>query len=246
MSKKANQFDFIANADEAQTSESRKLQHTNMLIAESKTKAVEVMQFVAKQTDDLKTEYADMIRSGKAEDLIKLITTAVSEERIVEDAKFLSDCSEEEFSKLLESRRSDRSKKLKEGPLSNVSTCQSYIGAMYAELLVRQAWGKPYNASSSDTVVDEKDLIAVGKKIRSLQSKKSRLTKSAKYDEADRIELEAVTAEIARLNKFRPTISSTTVIKSADAETVREALASLDQSKLSPEILAQLQKANLI
>lgn len=164
---------------------------------------------------------------------------------MIADSTFLADCTEEEFSKLLESRRSDRSKKLKAGATINVTNCSAYIGAMYAEMLIRIAWNKPYAAGSNETMVDESDITSIQKKIKSLQSKKCRLKKTAEFVADDRIELEAVEAEIARLSEFRPTITTKQVIKSVDTETIREALLKV-QATLSVEDLDKFKKAGLL
>jgi vacuolar-type H+-ATPase subunit I/STV1 len=203
------------------------------------------MRAIGKADKETTTKMTDQIRSGKADDLINLIQSVISEDDIKSDSKFLADCTEDEFSKLLESRRSDRSKKLKDRPLSNVSTCTSYIGAMYAELLVRSAWNKPYASGTNEVQVDESDLDSVKRKIKSLQSKKCRLAKTAQYDENDQKELDAVNAEIARLSEFRPTIVSKSVVKSVDVETIRAALQQV-QHTLSAEQLDQYKKAGLL
>lgn len=238
-------FDFIENTAATSSVESRKLQHTNQLIDLSKARAVEIMRLISKANETDKTRMISQIKSGKADDLIALIGTCISEDDIKSDSIFLNDCSDDEFSKLLESRRSDRSKKLKDGPTSNVSVCQSYIGAMYAEILVRLAWNKPYASGSNEVQVDENDLDSVKRKIKSLQSKKCRLAKTAKFDENDRIELEAVEAEIARLSEFRPNIISKSVVKSVNVEVLREALQKV-QGSLSAEDLDKYKKAGLL
>jgi hypothetical protein len=238
-------FDFVENTTTSNSVESRKLQHTTQLIDLSKTRAVEIMRAIGKAQGDDKTKMVSQIKSGKADDLIELIGSVIKEDDIKSDSTFLNDCTEDEFSKLLESRRSDRSKKLKDGPLSNVSTCTSYIGAMYAECLVRIAWNKPYASGSNEVQVDETDLDSVKRKIKSLQSKKCRLAKTAKFDENDQKELEAVEAEIARLSEFRPTIVAKSVVKSVNVEVLREALQKV-QGSLSAEDLDKYKKAGLL
>lgn len=242
--KKTNEFDFV-QATESTPVESRKLPHTNRLIDTSKARAIEIMRGIGQAEADDKSQMIDWIDSGKAEDLIQLIGRFIDQETIKADAQFLKDASEDELSKLLESRRSDRSKTLRKGPRSSVTVCQQYIATMYAELLVREAWGKPYAGGTTESVVDETDLEAVKRKIKSLQSKKCRLNKTAQFVEADRIELEAVEAEIARLSSFRPKIAAKTVVKSADVSAIREAL-QLIQHTLSAEELDKYKKAGLL
>ena len=240
-----NQFDFIAT-EGAQTADNRRLNHTGQLINLSKQRAAELLQFVASAESEDKAQYIDAIDGGRAEDLMLLFGLKFDSDMIKADAAFLGNATEDELSKLLESRRSDRSKKLKEGPRSSVMTCQSYLAAMYAEMLVREAWNKPYAAGTIEHQVDESDLVAITKKIKSLQSKKSRLKKSAQYDQADAEALKQVEDEIARLSSFRPTVSAKVVVKSAETETVREALKLIDQSKLDAATLDKLQKAGLL
>jgi len=242
--KKTNEFDFV-QAAESQPAESRKLQHTSRLIDSSKARAIEIMRSIGQAEAEDKSQMIAWIDSGKAEDLIKLIGAFIDDDAIKADAEFLSTASEDELSKLLESRRSDRSKTLRKGPRSNVSVCQQYIATMYAELLVREAWGKPYAGVTTAAAVDERDLDAVNRKIKSLRSKKSRLKKSAEFVEADRIELEAVEAEIDRLAAFRPAVAAKTTVKSADVSAIREAL-QLVQHKLSAEELDKYKKAGLL
>jgi len=242
--KKTNEFDFV-QAAESTPVESRKLQHTNRLIDSSKARAIEIMRGIGQAEADDKSQLIAWIDSGKAEDLIQLINRFIDQETIKADAQFLGSASEDELSKLLESRRSDRSKTLRKGPRSSVTVCQQYIATMYAELLVREAWGKPYAGGTTESVVDEQDLDAVKRKIKSLQSKKCRLNKTAEFVEADRIELEAVEAEIARLSSFRPKIAAKTAVKSADVSAIREAL-QLVQHTLSAEELDKYKKAGLL
>lgn len=238
-------FDFIANQEATSSVESRKLGHTTRLIDLSKARAIEVMRAIADTKEPVKKTMVDQLESGKAEELIKLIESTIKPEDLIADSTFLADCTEEEFSKLLESRRSDRSKKLKAGATINVTNCSAYIGAMYAEMLIRIAWNKPYAAGSNETMVDESDITSIQKKIKSLQSKKCRLKKTAEFVADDRIELEAVEAEIARLSEFRPTITTKQVIKSVDTETIREALLKV-QATLSVEDLDKFKKAGLL
>lgn len=245
MSKQATPFDFIETNTVA-TSESRQLEHTNQLIALGKAKGAAVMNFIAKQAPADKTASIEAIKAGKAEGLMNLINQVTPAEDLEKDAEFMAGNSDNVFSRLLESRRSDRSKTLAKGPLKDVQTCQAFIGAMYSEMLVRKAWNKPYLATNTSSIVDENDLEAIGRKIKSLQTKKCRLQKTAKYEPEDQKMLDEVNAEIARLNEFRPTVTGKTVIRSTDAETIRTALKLLDLNSLDADTRAKLEKANLI
>jgi len=226
-----NPFDFASTT----TTESnvRKLDHTAMLISTSRARAISVIKTVKDGSLELKELANKMMIDGIPSDLISLINLTITEDDIKEDAKLLSTASEEELSRLLESRRSDRSKLKAKGLRTSLDVTTGYIAAMYAELLVREAWNKPY-AAADTTVFDSDDQDAIKKKIKSLQSKKCRLAKTAEYVPADKVELEATVEEINRLSALRPTgsITSKTIIKSEDAELIRAAIANMNIDEL--------------
>jgi Mg/Co/Ni transporter MgtE len=104
---------------------------------------------------------------------------------------------------------------------------------MYAELMIRDVTGKPYTGSTSSLSLDVDDLKEdrdkLDRKIKSLQSKKSRLTKIAQYDAEAAKELEQVVADIDRLNQFRGVskTSAKVIVKDAGLDNVRAALTDL-------------------
>ena len=155
-------------------------------------------------------------------------------------SKFLAEVDEDQLSRLLESRRSDRSKAKSKGPRTSVQVAQTFIGSMYAELLVREAWNKPYKSTNQELDFDElkEDQDALNRKIRSLQSKKSRLRKTAEFVEADQIALDETEDEIDRLIQLRvgsPRVSSKTIIKNASVDELRKALNLIDTETLDED-----------
>lgn len=229
-------FDNVSNAT---TSESRKLDFTPVLINTANTRATELMSIVAKKPE-LHILANKAIDNGEPQDLINLINAVFNDEKIREDAKILEGCDDNQLGRLLESRRSDRSKAKAKGPRSSVQVCRTYIATMYAELMIRSFWHKPYTGQLGSTMIDidalAGDQDAISRKVKSLQSKKSRLTKLAGYDAEAKAELKEVIDEIARLNELRPTVRTTSkvVVKDLSVDQLREVLHGIDP-KLLPE-----------
>lgn len=232
----SNPFEFAATT----VSESSKLGFTPALIAQSNSRAAELMRAVAEKPE-LHALANRAIDVGEPQDLIDLIKAVFDDETVHADSKLLTGANDDELSRLLESRRSDRSKSKAKGPRTNARVCQAYISAMYAELLIREYWQKPYSGVSA--VVDSTDTEAVTRRIKSLQSKKSRLNKLAAYDVDARIELEETVAEIERLNALRPTTrtSSVTAVKSLEVDNLRAMLKDID-----PKTLPEAEQAKFI
>lgn len=237
---------FIEATTTTNLNDSRKLAHTNQLIDVSRAKAQEVIKAISLATPDVRSQMVSQLNSGDYTELTSLMTGVITEDIVKADSTFLADCSADEFSKLLESRRSDRSKKLKDGPTKSMTNLIAYLGAVYAEMLIRLAWNKPYAPGTSESEVDTNDLDAISRKIKSLQSKQCRLNKTAPYNAEDAKALEGVKLEISRLQSFRPTVATKTTIKSAPVETLRKALEQIDKSKLDTDTLDKLQKAGLL
>jgi hypothetical protein len=214
------------------TTDSR-LSYTPALIAKANDRAQQLMLVVSKKPE--LHAMANAVLTGDAQDLIDLINAVYDDATIALDAKILEGADDDTLSRLLESRRSDRSKTKAKGPGTSALVCKSYIATMYAELLVRQAWGKPYSSAAS--TIDMDDVDAVGRKIRSLQSKKSRLAKLAQYDVKASDELQEIEAEIARLNGLRPAtrVVTRTSIKDVEADTLRDTLKLINRDELSEE-----------
>lgn len=240
MAKKTDSNPFDFSAEQSTTSESRKLDLTPILIGTSNTRATELMQSVSKKPE-LHALANKAIDNGQPQDLIDLIKAVYDDEMIQTDSKILEGADEDQLSRLLESRRSDRSKAKAKGPRSNITVCRTYISAMYAEMLIREYWQKPYAGTNANDVNPE-DLDAVISRIRSLQSKKSRLKKLAEYDQQARAEFAKVEAEIERLNELRPTTRTVTktVIKDLSSEQLRQLLKAIDPASLPEDEQAKL------
>lgn len=166
----------------------------------------------------------------------------------VPSADMLEGATEDELSRLLESRRSDRSKAKKAG-LTTLDTIRRYISAWIAELVIRAKSGKAYKAPTGGGIVldESADRDTITRKIKSLQSKKCRLSQAYRVvvaagadNEALRTEIEALDAEIARLNGIRGVSERTT--KQATVPTsaaVNEYLKGLSADQLQ-ELLSQI------
>lgn len=231
---------FVFDNTQSDTTQTRRLDYTAELIATANSRAQELMVAVGK-----KPELFDLanlaIDGGDPQDLINLIAAVYDDETIKSDAKLLDGADENQLSRLLESRRSDRSKAKKKDPRSSALVCRTYISAMYAELLIRDYWQKPYAGTATGIEVDEDDLDTITRKIKSLQSKKSRLRKLAEYDEAAQVELQEVEDEIDRLNQLRPNgrRQSRTVVKDLSIDQVRSVLLQINPDELSGDELSR-------
>ena len=232
----ANELNF--NFGTGTVSQGRnQIRFTAQLNAIADQRATEALR-AASNDQELFEQANDVLDSGDAIKLFNFLDKTVGH-NIETDAKLLDGATEKEFDSMLESRRSDRSKTKKKGLRSSMDIATKYLATGYAEQLVRLAWNKPYDATSSSSELDTADVDAINRKIKSLQSKKSRLTKLVELgDEAAQNEYNQVVEEIDRLASFRPTTrtSSKTVIKDAiDANMLRHALTAVDTSKLTEE-----------
>lgn len=160
----------------------------------------------------------------------------------------LEECTEDELSRLLESRRSDRSKTKKKGLRTDISVVLSYFAAVIAEMAIRAASGKEYVAQSTNAIDVEAlalDQEALNKKIRSLQSKQSNLRRALKYipddmDAPERDELVKVQKQIEELQSRRTSTVKTVTTKVPSAETLKQAIASMSEEERQA-LIAQLQ-----
>lgn len=164
----------------------------------------------------------------------------------VPDKALLDGATDDELSRLLESRRSDRSKAKKSG-LTTLDNIRRYISAWIAELVIREASGKAYKAPSSGQLGDfeSTDRDEITKKIKSLQSKKCRLNQAYRTVVAAGIDspelakqIDEIEAEIKRLNEMRGT---TPRVKSTDTVVTDSQITAYLQS-LSAEQLEELLK----
>lgn len=235
----SNPFEFAANG--TTPNQAHKLDYTPALISLSNSRAADLMIRVSK-TPDLHALANSAVDNGDVDDLIKLINAVYNSEVIDVDAEVLDGCDDDQLARLLESRRSDRSKAKAKGLRSSSAVCMTYISSMYAELLVRVKTGKPYSGTSSSVKdLDESDLKAVTARIKSLQSKQSRLNKLAQYDTDAADELKTVKAEIARLNALRPgtRVVTQTTIKDVNVDVIRNALKQVKLEDLDEEQVKQ-------
>lgn len=238
MTHATNPFEFSAMQNT--TKSSRKLDYTPQLIALSNKRATELMLTVAK-TDELHELGNKMLDDGKVSDLLELINKVYSADAIKADADVLDGCDDEQLARLLESRRSDRSKAKTKGLRQSQAVCVTYISSMFAELLIRDKMGKPYQSATAVEEVDTDDQDAIKRRVKSLQTKTCRLRKLAAYDAAAANELEETEAEIARLNGYRPTVHAAGKLTVSDTTVsqLREVLKTVDASKLGADELVR-------
>jgi hypothetical protein len=232
--KEATGFTFTGTSAQAVTG--RTIPGSQELISTCNTLALDAIKLAS--TDPEIGALAAAVQSGDHEALVAFVDRAVE----VPDKSMLDGATEDELSRLLESRRSDRSKAKKAG-LTTLDTIRRYISAWIAELVIRAASGKAYKAPStgfSVEAMDGADRDAITRKIKSLQSKKCRLNQAFKTIVAAGIDspeikqqLDEVEAEIKRLNAMRGT---TVRVKTTDAvpstEQLRAALAGMSADEL--------------
>lgn len=227
-------------------SSGRRLDHTaelNRIAAERATVVIKK----ASENPELR-ELANRMLQGNPADLMELFEKTGALETVSADAQTaLTGASEDELKRLLESRRSDRSKCKKKGIGSSMLVCRNYVACMYAELMVRNGMGKPYTGTrgvAGGSTLDESDLDAVKRRVKSLQSKKCRIKKLADAGVAGaQAELDEVEAEIERLNALRPTakVSTKVAVKSIKVDELRAALEKIE-GDVPEEILALMAK----
>lgn len=239
--KAVNPFENLTAVDSSAAT-SRRLGYTPLLVDCANKRASEIMLKGSEHAELANKVIAD----GMVADLLELINTVTPEGQIESDAALLDGCDDDQLARLLESRRSDRSKAKKKGLTTSVTVCKAYISAMYAELMIRAKTGKAYTGSNAaaDYDVDQlaSDQDALNKKIASLRSKQSRLRKLAQFDPQAKSELESLAEEINRLNALRTgTRRTRTTIKDTSIDDIRKALDSID-----PETLPENERATLL
>lgn len=227
----------------AETKVGRKLAYTDTLNSIAIERASDAIK-TASQKPELFAVANAMMDSGDPADLQTLFEQTGVLDHVTEDAAALEGCDTETLKRMLESRRSDRSKCKKKGVRSSIVTCRAYVAAFYAELVIRQALNMPYTGrvGAAAAELNTDDLDAVNRRIKSLQSKKCRLNKLAAAGDAEaQTELDETIAEIERLRAFRPA-TSTTVVKSVKVDELRAALAQLNPDEVPEEVRALLAK----
>lgn len=238
----ANPFESL-DATSSSAGMIRRLDYTPALQTRARERATQLCKSCV--TEELQLLANQMMNSGNPADLLNLIHAVYDESTITADSEVLEGCPDSDLAKMLESQRSNRSKAKRAGLRVKLANTVSYISAMYAELMIRERTGKAYSASGNkiELNVDElaKDQDALKRKINSLASKKSRLSKLAEYDEQAKSELLEVESQLAELRALRPT-KTKTAVKSVPVDELKKALASLDASEIPSDILALIEK----
>lgn len=240
-----NPFEMLTAQTNDVATAARRLSHTVELNSRATERATETIK-KASANPELH-ELANKMMAGDPADLLDLFEKVDVLSNVEADAGMLADATEDELKRLLESRRSDRSKCKKKGISSSMLNCRNYVAAMYAELLVRQAMGKPYTGTRGGAELDLDSLAgdqdAIVRKVKSLQSKKCRIKKLAEAGVAGASdELAEVEAEIERLNALRPTtrVATKAAVKSIKVDELREALSKIEGDV--PEEILELMK----
>lgn len=224
-------FDGMANIEDNNSNDLTGF--STQLIAASNQRSKQLIEIV-KTDKAIGAQLMDCLKSGTAPTLFELLEGSFSEQ-IVEDSKFLSEATESQLDRLLESRRSDRSSTKRKG-FKTLKAVMDYLAAGYAELVIRQASGKEYSATRGIELDGSKD--AIKRRIASLRSKQSRNKKLALLDPAVAAELEEVKAEIERLQGLLGKAPSTKQLKSD----LMSELKKLDLAALPPEMADRIRK----
>lgn len=245
-----NIFTFAEDVSTVSSTNTRRLDYTPALQEKARGMALDYIKTVSEKAGedaDLATRTNTMLDSGDAGLLFSELTAFFGQDAIHEAAQVLLGCPEDDLPKMLESQRSNRSKSKKAGVRAKMTTCVAYVTAGLAEMLIRYAMGKPYQGAGRPETLDHEALAgdpeALRRRINSLASKKSRLTKLADYDdEKAKSELAETEKELEELRALRPEKTKTVVSKSAQLATVREALRSLTEEELAalPEAMRAL------
>lgn len=236
--KEATGFAFTGTSAQAVTG--RTIPGSQELISTCNTLALDAIKLAS--TDPEIGALAAAVQSGDHEALVAFVDKAVE----VPDKSMLDGATEDELSRLLESRRSDRSKAKKAG-LTTLDTIRRYISAWIAELVIRAASGKAYKAPStgfSVEAMDGADRDAITRKIKSLQSKKCRLSQAYRAivaagvaDTVLKDQIDQIDADIKALNDMRGVQPK--AVKTSNTVPTNDQLAEYLKS-LSPEELQDM------
>lgn len=231
-------FNFTGTSAQAVTG--RTIPGSQELISTCNTLALDAIKLAS--TDPEIGKLAAAVQSGDHEALVAFVDKAVE----VPDKSMLDGATEDELSRLLESRRSDRSKAKKAG-LTTLDTIRRYISAWIAELVIRAASGKAYKAPSTGFSVEDMDGAdrdTITKKIKSLQSKRCRLNQAyraivaAGAQNAElKNQIDQLDVEIKKLNDLRGVQPK--AVKATNTVPTNDQLAEYLKS-LSPEELQDM------
>lgn len=157
---------------------------------------------------------------------------------VVTDAVEVPGMPTDALKRLLESKRSDRSRAKK--LLNTANGFLRFMSDVIAEMLIRDQLGLEYKSTqTSNFNADTASLDDIGRKIRSLQSKLCNLRKEGKYAPADWhgwTIISNVEDEIAELQTRRPS-NRTVASKTINMSDIRTALASMTEEQRA-ELLA--------
>lgn len=237
MSKNFEEFSTLINGTQSVgTGKSNDLTgFTAKLIATSDLRCKELIA-EAKNDPTIGTKIMECLKSGEAVDIFQLIEGSVIQQITTDATECLTGATDKQLARMLESRRSERST-AKKTQFKNLKNVTDYISASYAELVIRQASGKAYAATSGIDLSDG-SADAINRRIASLRSKQSRMKPLAKFSPEAQKDLEAVQAEIAQLQqKLGVTAKATTQTR---AELLSD-LMKIDLTSLPPEVAARLQ-----
>lgn len=214
------------------TTSTRKLAFTSVLQDKARSLSTELIR-KAGGNPELAPLASTMLEAKTPESLLAFINAGIDAQTMAEASRVLDGCPEDDLPKMLESQRSNRSKAKRTG-LVSMPKLIDYVASMVGELLIREKTGKAYNANAgkleTDHLVLAQDSELLTKRINSLASKKSRLTKLATYDEDAKKELDAVERELHELRALRPNKTHTTV-KSVSLTDLKQALANMSEAE---------------
>lgn len=211
----------------------------------SQTIANEIFASISKSTDaELIASIQPILASGDYANTCELIGKFYDDATIADKTSFLKSCSSTELDRLLESRRSDRSKARKAGLAQNFPR---FLADVIAEKAIRLTSGKQYNQSGAGTTAIDvealaADQVALNKKIRSLQSRISVLRSKLQYAPADHpghAEIARLQEQVRELQAHRVSTTSHKTVAVTDKRSLAEAVANMSDDERA-ELLKQL------
>lgn len=211
----------------------------------SQTIANEIFASISKSTDaELIASIQPILASGDYANTCELISKFCDDATIADKTSFLKSCSSTELDRLLESRRSDRSKARKAGLAQNFPR---FLADVVAEKAIRLTSGKQYNQSGTGTTAIDvealaADQVALNKKIRSLQSRISVLRSKLQYAPADHpghAEIARLQEQVRELQAHRVSTTTHKTVAVTDKRSLAEAVASMSDEEKA-ELLKQL------
>ena len=208
----------------------------------SQVLANELFASISKSTDaELIASIQPILASGDYANTCELIGKFYDDTTIADKTSFLKSYSSTELDRLLESRRSDRSKARKAGLAQNFPR---FLADVIAEKAIRLTSGKQYNQNSTGTTAIDvealaADQVALNKKIRSLQSRISVLRSKLQFAPADHpghAEIARLQEQVRELQAHRVSTGRVVTKTVVDKRTVADAI-----SNMSADELAELQ-----